>query len=114
MVEEGKRRAGGEGVQPERHLCQLDRHRVLVDAVHDALQDHSADEVLVVELCLVEPPAALLRQAQDALADGGDALDDRRLIRTLVVREPHKARRGCDRLQHAIGKEIDQRYQEVA
>jgi hypothetical protein len=113
MVEEGERRPGGEGM-PERHLRQLDRHRVLVDAVHDALQDHSADEVLVVELHVVELPAALLGQAQDALANGGDALDQRRLIRTLVVRQSHKARRGRDRLQHAIGKKIDQRYQEVA
>ena len=99
MVEEGERRAGGEGVQPERDLGQLDRHRVLVDAVHDALEDHAADEVPVVELRLVELPASLLGQAQNALANCGDALDQGRLVGMLVVGERHEARRGRDRLR---------------
>ena len=90
MIEEGERRAGGEGVQPERDLGQLDRHRVLVDAVHDALQDHAPDEVPVVELRLVELPAACRRQLQNALADRRDTLDQRGFVGMLLVRERHE------------------------
>ena len=50
MVEEGERRADGEGVQPQGDLGQLDRHRVLVDAVDHALEDHAPDQATVVEL----------------------------------------------------------------
>ena len=50
MVQKGERGADGEGVQPECHLRQLDRERVLVDPVNDALEDHAANDVTVVEL----------------------------------------------------------------
>ena len=69
MIEERERRAGGEGVQPECDLGQLDRHRVLVHAVHDALQDHPAHEVLVVQLRLVDLPMACSARVENTLAD---------------------------------------------
>ena len=108
MIEERERRAGGEGVQPERDLGQLDRHRVLVHAVHDALQDHAADKMLVVQLCLVDSPTTAGSEPENAIADRGDALDQWRFIGMLVVGERHEP--GCrrDRLEHAVGKEIDQ------
>jgi hypothetical protein len=114
MFEEGKGRAGGEGVQPEGDLGQLDRHRVLVHAVHDALEDHPPHEVLIVKLRLVNLPAASLRQIENALADRRYALDQWRLVGVLDFREWHQARRGGDRFENSIGEEIDQRDEKMA
>jgi hypothetical protein len=82
--------------------------------VHDALEDHAADEVLVVELRLVDLPASLGSEPEDALADRGDALDQRGFVGMLVAREYREARRSGDRLEHTIGKEVDQGDEEVA
>ena len=60
MVDEGERSANGEGVQPQRHLGEFDRHRVLVHAIDAAFEDHAADDVSVVELFLIDGPVRRL------------------------------------------------------
>lgn len=77
MVEKGERSADSEGVEPESDLGELDRHRVLVDAVDDALQDHAPNEPPVIELRLVDTPAGRRRLGEDARADRLDARSQR-------------------------------------
>ena len=48
-VEEGERLAGLEGLDPERHLAELDRERVAIDAM-DAAGDDLAERVLELDL----------------------------------------------------------------
>ena len=50
VIEEAERRPDREGVQPQRHFRRLDRHRILVHAVHASLQHHAPDHMTVVEL----------------------------------------------------------------
>jgi hypothetical protein len=76
--------------------------------VHDALEDHSPYEMTVVELRFVDLPASLGRQLEDAIADRSDALDQRRFVDIVIVREGHEPRCGRDGLENAIGKEIDE------
>ena len=49
VIEEAERRAGREGVQPQRDLGQLDRHRVAVHAVDASFEHDTPDEAPVVE-----------------------------------------------------------------
>ena len=44
VIEERQRRADGEGVQPQAELGEFDRHRVLVDAVDDPLEDDRGEQ----------------------------------------------------------------------
>ena len=66
MVDERHRRADGERVQPQRHLCQFDRHRVLVRAEHTSFQDHPLDQLRIVELFLRHGPIAVAGIIVDA------------------------------------------------
>ena len=77
MVQETERGAHREGVQPQRDLGQFHRHRVLVHAVHAALEHHAPDDVPVVELRRIESPAAILGIGHDRVADPVDALRQR-------------------------------------
>ena len=49
VIEESKRRADREGVQPQRYLGQLHRHRFLVRSVYAALEHRASDDMMVVE-----------------------------------------------------------------
>ena len=61
VIEEGKRRAYREGVKPESNFCQLDRHKVLVDAINNPLQDHAAHDMPIVELRPLDVPTFAAR-----------------------------------------------------
>ena len=120
MVEEGQRRTDGEGVQPEADLGQLDGHRVFVDAENDALDDHAPDDVAVVELFRVDGPAVGFGGLDDAAADVGDAVDDRRGPRAPLFLqmggEGAFADGLCRRLRGlkgTVGQPVDQRHQEM-
>src|SRR3546814_9551416 len=67
-------------MQPYRQLGQLHRHRVLVDAVDDALEDHAPDQVAVVEQGRVDAPARVLGAGEDAFAQVLDLARDRRAV----------------------------------
>ena len=78
VIEESERRSDGEGVQPQRHLGQLHRHRVLVNAIHAPLEHHAPDHVTVVELLRMDGPALPAGVAKDRVANGVDVFDKRR------------------------------------
>ena len=80
MIEERQRRTGGERVQPQRDLGEFDRHRVLVDAVDAALEHHAFDEILIGKLRLADRPVVFPRLGADALADVGQARQQRRRV----------------------------------
>src|SRR5487761_1652950 len=80
VEKEGKRRADGESVQPQRNLRELDRHRILVDAVNASLEDHAAHKVAIVEMAFLDLPVVGARLSADALADRADPRDQRRLV----------------------------------
>ena len=107
VIQEAERRADREGVQPERDLGQLDRHRVLVDAVDAALEDHAPDDVAVVEPVPVDGPVAVLRVRHDPVADGLDAAHERRDI---ALYQRFRLGHGRD---HSVGEIVDQTDQEV-
>ena len=69
MVEERQRRTGGQRMQPQRHLRQLHRHRVFIDAEHAALEHHAPHNRLVVDHVIADAPFVLRRQRLDAAAD---------------------------------------------
>ena len=72
MVQETQGRPHGEGVQPQGHLGQLHRHRVLIDAIDAALEHHAAHDLPVVQMGGVDAPALPCGVFGDGLADGGD------------------------------------------
>ena len=80
VVEEGERRADGEGMQPERDLGELHRHRVLVHAVDAALEHHAPHDVAVVEAFGSDGPAVRLGVGADGGAGGLDAVGERRTV----------------------------------
>ena len=77
VIQEGERRADGEGVQPERDLGELHRHRVLVHAEDAALEHHAPHDVAVVEAFGRDAPAVRLGVGADGVADGLDAVGER-------------------------------------
>ena len=112
VVEEGERRADGEAVQPQRDLGQLDRERVLVDAVDAALEHHAADDGLVGELGFVDDPIGGLGAVEDLAADRFDAVDQGRTVEAV---EPGNGGRGVfDQLGDGVGEVVDRGDQEVA
>ena len=108
MIEEAERRAGGEGVQPERHLGQLDGHRVPIHAVDASLEHDASDDVPVVESVRVDGPAAVSGIVHDRLTYVIDPPGERRRV---VVR--HRFGLGHDG-NHAVGEVVDQAHEEVS
>ena len=94
MVEERQRRADGEAVEPQRHLRQLHRQRVLVHAVDAPLQHHPPDDRLVGQLRRVHHPVGLTGPLEDVPSDRRYPLHQRRHV--LAV-EPLRVRRACTR-----------------
>ena len=80
MIQKAQRSTDGEGVEPQRDLGQLHRHRVLVHPVDAPLEHHAADDVAVVELARIEGPAPVLRVVHDRVADPLDPLGERRQV----------------------------------
>ncbi len=113
VVEEGQRRAGREGVQPQRELGQLDRHRVLVGAVDDPLQDHPPHNVPVIELGLVDGPLSGARVLQDSGANLAHPDQDGRLVVPLGLQSIDERGRFCARLQHFVREVVDEGNEEV-
>ena len=110
MVEEGERRADREGVEPQRHLGELHRHRILVDAIDDPLQHHAPRDMAVVELGFDDRPAPLLRLRKDSFAKASNAGGERRGI---VAPVDHRLG-VLNRVEHAVGQPVDQADQEMA
>ena len=120
MVEEGKRRADGEGVQPEGGFCQFNRHRVFVDAEDVSFQNHAADDMAVIQLRVGYAPAVFPRRGFDAFADVGNARDERALPGAVLfdeVRSPflfaYAVFGNVDGFKDAVGKVINQRDQKM-
>ena len=107
VVEEAERRAHRERMEPQRHLGELHRHRVLVHPVHAPLQHHPPDQVAVVELRRRDGPAAGGRVLADRLADAFDPGRDRGLVAggDLV--------RLGERFDHPVGQVIHEAHEEV-
>ena len=113
VIQKRQRRADGERVQPQRELRQLHRHRILVHPMHDALQDHAAHEMAVVEQSRVDRPLAGLRLIQDAFAQAHDVARDGGVI----VRDTGSVGLHADigkLLQHAVGQIVDETDEKMA
>ena len=93
VVQEGEWGADGEAVEPEGDLGEFDGEGILVDAVDAALEDEAADDGLVGELGLVDRPAGLGGAVQDVGADGGDAVQQGRVV-GVVCGSSQSGRRG--------------------
>ena len=108
VIEKAERSAGREGVQPQRHLGQLHRHRIAVHAVDAALEHHAPHDAPVVEAVGVHRPAALRGVPQDGATHLVDAFGDGRGIsRSTRFRFRH----GGD---YAVGEVVDETDQEVS
>ena len=120
VVQKAQRRTHGEGVQPQRGLGQLHRHRVLVDAEDGFLQDHAAHDVAVVELGIGDGPAMGGGRRADAAADVGDAGDHRAFPGPATLHQVRRPGLAIDQLagvagglQHPVGQVIDQGHQKM-
>ena len=105
MIQKTQRRARGERVQPQRHLRQFHRHRILIHPINAPLEHHAPHNVPVVELRRVYGPFALLGIGQNRLANRINALRQRRHI-ARAIRFGH-------RCNNVIGKIIHQTDQKV-
>ena len=112
VVEKGERRADGEAVQPQRDLGQLDRERVLVDAVDTALEHHAADDRLVAELGCVDHPVGRAGPFQDLAADRLDAVDQGRDV--VAVEPGDRGRHAFDQLGDRVREVVDGGDEKVA
>ena len=112
VVEEGERRADGEAVQPQRDLGQLDRERVLVDAVDTALEHHAADDRLVAELAFVDDPVGGAGPFQDLAPDRLDAVDQGRNV--VAVEPGDRGRHAFDQLGDRVREVVDRGDEKVA
>ena len=110
MVEERERRANGEGVKPQGHLGEFDRHEVLVDAIDAAFQHHAADDMAIVKLLGVDRPAAFLGIAKDRSADRRYAGDQGRH----VIGKGHEGLGLGHGRDDLIGQVVDKAYEKVA
>src|SRR6266446_7503316 len=109
MIEERQRRAGREGVQPERDFSQFHCHLVLVDAVDAALENEALHQILVSQLVVSHCPFVHIGFGADSRPHVGKPADQGRYIigpRYYLTRFAHG---GCD----LVGEIIDQRYKEV-
>jgi len=120
VVEEGQRRAHGEGVQPQRGLGQLHGHGVLVHAEDALFEDHAAHDVPVVELRFIERPAVRGGVGADAAADVRQAREHGALPRAALLHQVRRPglrgdaqARGGAGFERAVGQVIDQRDQKV-
>ena len=111
MVQEAERRAHREGVQPQRDLGQLHRHRVLVHAVDAALEHHATNDVPVVKLVRVHCPAAPLGIGQNSVPDRVDSLGQRRDVVAPRLRRVHLGL--GDGADHLVGHQVHEADQEV-
>ena len=98
-------------MQPERDLCQLHRHRVLVHTVDAALEHHATDDVPVVKLVRIHGPATTADVGENGGPDRVDSLGQRRDVVAPCIR--------CLRLglgdgsDHLVGHQIDKTHQKV-
>ncbi len=84
-VQEGQRLAGLQRLDPERHLAQLDRERVAIDAI-DAARDDLAQRMLELDLGgragaaqLGDAGGRAARGAEQEMAGAAGGIDDREL-----------------------------------
>ena len=106
VIQETQRGPHREGVQPERHLGEFHRHRVLVDAIDAALEHHAPDNVTVVELVLVNGPATGVGIRHDP---GADIVDPCRQWREVAVHRGFGLRHRRDHAISEIVHEVDQK-----
>ena len=115
VIEEAERRPDREGVQPQRHFGQLDRHRILVHAVHTSLQHHAPDHVTVVELLGLDGPALRVGVAKDGVANGVDVLHQRRDIPLQrALRFGHGGNHPIRQVIHEADQEVTRTHGRIA
>ena len=107
VIQKAQGGADGEGVQPQRQLGQLHRHRVFVHPIDAAFEHHAAHDLAVVQMRGVDVPALRLRVVVDGLADGGDFGGQwRNVARHLVGLGQHG--------DHPVAQQVHQIDQKVA
>ena len=97
-------------MEPQRDLCQFDRHGVLVDPVDAALEHHTADDVAIIKLFGIYDPASLFGMVEDGIADAINPLPERRNIIAPLNNGLSLGHRG----DHPVGQIVDQADKEVA
>jgi hypothetical protein len=113
VVQEGKRRAHREAVQPQRQLCELHRQLVAIHPVHRALQHDTPDDVPIIQVLRLTRPAVGLRLVLDLGALGVDPVGQRRGVASNAAVNFGDHRRFFHAQQHRIGEAIDDAYQEM-
>ena len=112
MIQERQRRAGGETMQPQRHLRQFHGQRVLVNAIDAALERHAPYNRAVGQLRFVQRPIRRRRARQYGVPD---CVNPARQRRNIVGRRPiRQARRRFHYLCHAVGYEVHRGHQKMA
>ena len=114
VVEEGERGADGEAVEPEGDLGEFHGQGILVDAVDTALEDEAADDGLVGQLGLVDLPVGLAGAVQDVGADGGDAVQEGRLVGVVLGQPVGEGGSDFDQVGDVVGQEVNRSDEEVA
>ncbi|MGI8705432.1 MAG: hypothetical protein ACR2JJ_06520 [Sphingomicrobium sp.] len=107
VVEEGQRSADGKGVEPERKLRQLDRHRVLVNAVNDAFEDDPAHQVARLQTANRQRPPVPVPLFLDVSGNGFEACAEGRGVAVAA------GFRICHRLQDLVRQPVDEADEEV-
>lgn len=74
MIEKAQRCPNGECMKPQRDFCEFNSHKILVDAVHTALQDHSSYDMTIVELFRVYSPATPFGVGYDGVSNRFDPI----------------------------------------
>src|SRR3954471_6018941 len=110
MIEKRQRCANREGMQPQRYLGEFDGHRVFVNAINAALEDHAADNVAVVELIEIQRPLLVGGILENDISDILDAIAQRRNILGPFT----KFLGFGDSSNNLIGEVIDERDQKVS
>lgn len=103
MIQKAQRRANGERVQPQRHLRQLHRHPVQVNAVNAALHHRPLQKLRVVQPRRVDGNVLRRHVVQNGAANIFELRQHRVMVGMLV-----------QNLDQSVGEVIHRFHQKVA